>query len=84
MRVRLNIVSGWVEFLDKKIAKRVAMSLNSSQIGLRMHFIALTNSILGGKKSSYFHDDLWNMKYLSKFKWTNLTERIGMPLNSKL
>ena len=54
---------GWVEFHNKKLAKQVAMSLNGKNIG--------------GKKSSYYHDDIWCMKYLSKFKWTNLTERVA-------
>lgn len=51
---------GWVEFSDKKVAKRVAQMLNGEQIG--------------GKKRSSFYYDLWNIKYLSKFKWDNLTE----------
>ena len=58
-----NYTEGWVEFLDKRIAKSVALALN--------------NTPIGGKKRSYYYDDLWNMKYLSKFKWTHLTEKIG-------
>lgn len=45
---------GWIEFADKKIAKRVAESLN--------------NTPMGGKKGDYYHDDLWNLKYLKNFK----------------
>ncbi|EYU44840.1 hypothetical protein ABFS82_08G003300 [Erythranthe guttata] len=55
---------GWVEFTDKKVAKRVANMLNGEQIG--------------GKKRSSFYYDLWNIKYLSKFKWDDLTEEIAM------
>ena len=33
---------------------------------------------LGGKKRSYYHDDMWNIKYLPKFRWTHLTEKVGM------
>lgn len=51
---------GWVEFSDKRIAKRVANMLNGEQIG--------------GRKRSSFYYDLWNIKYLSKFKWDDLTE----------
>ncbi|KAL9227674.1 hypothetical protein vseg_003335 [Gypsophila vaccaria] len=51
---------GWVEFSDKRVAKRVANMLNGEQIG--------------GKKRSQFYYDIWNIKYLSKFKWDNLTE----------
>uniref|UniRef100_A0A7C8ZIA5 RRM domain-containing protein n=1 Tax=Opuntia streptacantha TaxID=393608 RepID=A0A7C8ZIA5_OPUST len=54
---------GWVEFADKRIAKRVANMLNGEQIG--------------GKKRSQFYFDIWNMKYLSKFKWDDLTEEIA-------
>lgn len=51
---------GWVEFADKRIAKSVAKMLNGEQIG--------------GKKRSQFFYDIWNIKYLSKFKWDDLTE----------
>ncbi|RIA93692.1 hypothetical protein C1645_709902 [Glomus cerebriforme] len=54
---------GWVEFLDKKVAKTVANTLNAQPIG--------------GNKRNYYHDDLWNIKYLPKFKWNNLTEQIA-------
>ncbi|KAM1428507.1 hypothetical protein ACFX2I_044825 [Malus domestica] len=55
-------IQRWVEFSDKRVAKRVANMLNGEQIG--------------GKKRSSFYYDLWNIKYLSKFKWDNLTEEI--------
>jgi ESF2/ABP1 family protein len=45
---------GWIEFADKKIAKQVAESLN--------------NTAIGGKKGDFYHDDIWNLKYLKKFK----------------
>lgn len=45
---------GWVEFADKKIARQVAESLN--------------NTMIGGKKGSFYHDDMWNIKYLKNFK----------------
>ncbi|KAJ9152829.1 hypothetical protein P3X46_026348 [Hevea brasiliensis] len=54
---------GWVEFTNKSIAKRVANMLNGEQIG--------------GRKRSQFYYDLWNIKYLSKFKWDDLTEEIA-------
>ncbi|KAE9449054.1 hypothetical protein C3L33_19041, partial [Rhododendron williamsianum] len=53
----------WVEFSRKSVAKRVAKMLNGEQIG--------------GKKRSTFFYDLWNIKYLSKFKWEDLTEEIA-------
>ncbi|BFZ62559.1 RNA-binding ATPase activator esf2 [Saitoella coloradoensis] len=58
-----NFTEGWIEFKDKKVAKTVAETLNATGIG--------------GKKGSYYHDDLWNLKYLPKFKWDHLTEQIA-------
>ncbi|RYR57832.1 hypothetical protein Ahy_A05g023515 isoform D [Arachis hypogaea] len=55
---------GWVEFKNKRLAKRVANMLNGEQIG--------------GKKRSSFYYDLWNIKYLSKFKWDDLTEELAL------
>ncbi|KAG9253220.1 Pre-rRNA-processing protein ESF2 [Emericellopsis atlantica] len=54
---------GWVEFLKKKDAKAVCDLLNAN--------------IIGGKKGSYYHDDIWNLMYLKGFKWHNLTEQIA-------
>jgi len=31
--------------------------------------------MVGGKKRSYYHDDIWNIKYLKGFKWHHLTEQ---------
>ncbi|PNS18334.1 Pre-rRNA-processing protein ESF2 [Sphaceloma murrayae] len=57
-----SYVDGWVEFLSKKDAKMVADVLNGN--------------IIGGKKGNYYHDDMWNIKYLRGFKWDDLTEQI--------
>ncbi|KAK0658102.1 putative pre-rRNA-processing protein ESF2 [Cercophora samala] len=54
---------GWVEFLKKKDAKKVVDLLNAQTIG--------------GKKSSWYRDDVWAMKYLNGFKWHHLTEQIA-------
>ncbi|CAB1117754.1 unnamed protein product [Ectocarpus sp. CCAP 1310/34] len=54
---------GWVEFEDKKIARATAESLN--------------NTLIGGRKRNYYHDDMWNLKYLRKFKWDHLTEKVA-------
>lgn len=53
---------GWVEFLDKKTAKRVARMLNGQP--------------MGGKRRSPFYSSLWSLKYLPKFKWEHLREEI--------
>ncbi|XP_033120255.1 pre-rRNA-processing protein esf2-like [Anneissia japonica] len=53
---------GWIEFKDKKIAKKIALTFN--------------NTPIGGKKTSRHYDDLWNIKYLSRFQWSHLVERL--------
>ncbi|KAK5998547.1 Pre-rRNA-processing protein ESF2 [Cladobotryum mycophilum] len=55
--------TGWIEFTDKKRAKSVSELLNARPIG--------------GKKGSYYRDDIWNLLYLKGFKWHNLTEQIA-------
>ncbi|CAL8260188.1 unnamed protein product [Gadus morhua 'NCC'] len=57
-----NFTEGWVEFPDKRIAKRVASALH--------------NTPMGNKKHHRFHSDLWSMKYLHRFHWTHLSERL--------
>ena len=54
---------GWVEFIKKSDAKLCCSTLNGN--------------ILGGKKNSFYYDDVMNMKYLSGFKWTDLTEQMA-------
>ena len=41
---------GWVEFKDKRIAKRVVEMLNCKAVG--------------GKRKNPWYEELWNMKYL--------------------
>src|SRR5690606_4737948 len=53
---------GWVEFLNKKDAKLCAETLNAR--------------IIGGKKGNFYYDDIWNIKYLPKFKWHHLQAQI--------
>lgn len=60
---RQMFTEGWIEFADKRKAKLVAETLNTNKIG--------------GKKSSFYHDDIWNLKYLPKFKWDDLTAQIS-------
>mmetsp|Transcript_19379 Transcript_19379/g.62438 ORF Transcript_19379/g.62438 Transcript_19379/m.62438 type:complete len:319 (+) Transcript_19379:12-968(+) len=51
---------GWVEFADKRRALKLANTLNNTLVG-------------GGHRSFHAHD-LWNIKYLHKFKWDSLTD----------
>ncbi|KAJ5894700.1 hypothetical protein N7495_006391 [Penicillium taxi] len=52
---------GWIE-LPKKVAKICAEALNAN--------------IVGGRKGGWYHDDVWNMKYLRGFKWEDLMEQV--------
>jgi len=58
-----KFTDGWVEFMSKSLAKRLALTLN--------------NTLIGGRKRSRFHDDLWNCLYLRGFKWQHLTEKLA-------
>lgn len=58
-----SFVDGWVAFSSKKDAKLCAETLNTQ--------------IVGGKKGGWYHDDVWNIKYLRGFKWHHLTEQIA-------
>ncbi|EOD09654.1 hypothetical protein EMIHUDRAFT_198240 [Emiliania huxleyi CCMP1516] len=49
---------GW--FADKRRALKLANTLNNTLVG-------------GGHRSFHAHD-LWNIKYLHKFKWDSLTD----------
>ncbi|KAI0006783.1 Pre-rRNA-processing protein ESF2 [Xylariaceae sp. FL0662B] len=58
-----SYTDGWVEFVNKKDAKKAVDLLNARTIG--------------GKKGTYYRDDIWNLLYLKGFKWHNLTEQIA-------
>uniref|UniRef100_A0A182M6Y2 Activator of basal transcription 1 n=1 Tax=Anopheles culicifacies TaxID=139723 RepID=A0A182M6Y2_9DIPT len=62
-RALVQYTEGWVEFLDKRVAKAIVPLLNMRPI---------TN-----KKKSVFRDMLWSMKYLSGFQWVHLNERLA-------
>ena len=61
---KLRYTEGWVEFRDKADAKMCAIALNGTMIG-------------GKKRHNMFHDDIWTIRYLPKFKWNNLTEKLA-------
>ncbi|KAH8593453.1 hypothetical protein B0O99DRAFT_653300 [Bisporella sp. PMI_857] len=58
-----SFTDGWVEFVSKKDAKKACELLNAQTIG--------------GKKGTYYRDDVWTLLYLKHFKWNNLTEEIA-------
>lgn len=60
---RLQFLDGWIEFSDKRHAKRLALMLN--------------NQPMGGSHRDCYRDDLWNLKYLKKFKWSDLVGQLN-------
>lgn len=58
-----SFTEGWVEFKSKRVAKYVAATLNNTQVS--------------NKKKSKFYDVTWNIKYLPRFKWIHLSERLA-------
>lgn len=58
---KTRYTEGWVEFAKRRIARQVAESLNGTSVG-------------GKKRHNFFRDDMWNMRYLPKFKWHQLKE----------
>ena len=60
----LKFKEGWVEFNDKLMAKLCEYELNGKMIG-------------GKKRHNPFHDEMWTIKYLHKFKWHHLVEKLG-------
>lgn len=54
---------GWIEFADKRMAKMAALTLNGQK--------------MVSKKGNFYSEDIWNLKYLPKFKWHHLTERLA-------
>mmetsp|Transcript_31623 Transcript_31623/g.32846 ORF Transcript_31623/g.32846 Transcript_31623/m.32846 type:complete len:248 (+) Transcript_31623:11-754(+) len=63
-----NFKEGWIEFADKIMAKLCEYELNGQPIG--------------GKKRDPISDELWTFKYLHKFKWHHLVEK--MQLQQKI
>ncbi|EDW07560.2 pre-rRNA-processing protein esf2 [Drosophila mojavensis] len=62
-KYNIHFTEGWVEFESKRVAKQIVPLLNNKQISTR--------------KKSQFFDSLWSMKYLPRFKWVHLTERMN-------
>ena len=61
---KVNFIEGWIEFDRKKDAKTAGLALNNQQMG-------------GKKRNNKYREDLWNIKYLSGFKWFHLTEKLA-------
>lgn len=54
---------GWIEFENKLMAKLCEYELNGKRIG--------------GKRNVLYREDLWTLKYLKKFKWNHLMEKLS-------
>ncbi|KAF0992655.1 hypothetical protein HZS_4634 [Henneguya salminicola] len=61
---RGNFEEGWVEFLDKKVAKSLALKLNNTNMGI--------------KKRHKYYDYIWNIRYLPKFEWSSVNRTRGL------
>jgi ESF2/ABP1 family protein len=61
---RQSYKEGWVEFEDKILAKLCEYELNGRMIG-------------GKKRKNNFREDIWTIKYLHKFKWHHLMEKVN-------
>lgn len=64
----LRYVGGWVEFLDKRHAKKCALVLNNTPM----------SSTTGSRQ---FKDDLWCIKYFTKVKWEDITAAQSHAVN---
>ncbi|KAJ9443170.1 Pre-rRNA-processing protein esf-2 [Diplonema papillatum] len=60
-RQRRLFSEGWVEFSEKKHAKRCAL-MNCTPVG--------------GNRRSTYAEELWNIKYLPSFTWEDLQEEV--------
>eukprot|EP00762_Andalucia_godoyi_P004101 ANDGO_06269.mRNA.1 Pre-rRNA-processing protein esf2 len=58
-----QFVDGWVEFADKRIARRVAECLNGTP--------------MDPSKRGFYHDDIWMLKYLKGTKWSEIQDEIS-------
>ncbi|KAL3931262.1 MAG: hypothetical protein SGPRY_001194 [Prymnesium sp.] len=65
-----SFTEGWVEFANKRRAKRIASTLNSSPMDPQNH-------------RSFYASDLWNVRYLPKFKWHHLTEKVAADARAR-
>ena len=61
---RNSFKEGWIEFEDKIMAKLCEYELNGKEIG--------------GKKREALSSEIWNLRYLHKFKWHHLVEKLQL------
>lgn len=61
----------------KSALLQTAGSSNVNKADAKKACELLNARTIGGKKGTYYHDDVWNLLYLKGFKWHNLTEQIA-------
>ncbi|GIX66272.1 RNA binding domain protein,putative [Babesia caballi] len=67
---KLKFEHGWIEFLDKAVAKRVAAHLNGQPVGEK-------------KRHNFWRDDLWNLKYLPRYKFRDVMDYLHQHRNER-
>ena len=60
---RKRYIEGWVEFANKKVAKQCGEELN--------------NTPISNRKRDKNYGEIWNVRYLRKFMWSHLTEKVA-------
>jgi len=68
---KVHYIEGWVEFKDKRIAQLVARCLNNQRMGGDIN------------SRAFYKEDLWNIKYLRKYKWSGLQEKLSFDRVTK-
>merc|ERR1712170_2311 len=61
---RKRFIKGWIEFSDKVQGKEFVKMCNGQ--------------LMKGKRGSKFYHDIWNLKYLKNFKWSQLKQKISL------
>ncbi|KAK9897003.1 hypothetical protein P389DRAFT_168708 [Cystobasidium minutum MCA 4210] len=69
-----RFIEGWVEFMDKRVARSTAELLNAKTIG----DVALSKTSKKNGGTKKWKDDVWTMKYLPRFKWNMLSEQVAV------
>lgn len=62
---------------NQKICQRTSGLLDFCKLFIVLLYYCIISLHTGGKKGGYYHDDIWNIKYLPKFLWGHLSEKIG-------
>ncbi|KAI9363037.1 hypothetical protein DFJ73DRAFT_812199 [Zopfochytrium polystomum] len=61
-RHRIRFVEGWIEIDSRRLARHLAEALHNTPMERKR----------GGSR---FHDDLWSLRYLPRFRWAHLNEQ---------